>query len=67
MGIVLILAGLFSIVAAILNWEWYMTARKARFIVRIFGRTGARVFYVLLGLVFVVLGILQFLDVIHLQ
>ncbi|MFM9329457.1 immunity 17 family protein [Paenibacillus mesotrionivorans] len=43
-------AGLFSIVASILNWDWFFNHRQARIFLKMFGRTGARVFYTILGL-----------------
>ena len=49
-------AGTFTIVAAIADWEWFFSHPKARFFVDRFGRSGARVFYVILGLMLVVLG-----------
>ncbi len=55
-GLFVIAAGLFSLCGAILNWDWYMNHRKARFLVRILGRGGARVFYGVLGLGLIVLG-----------
>ena len=49
-GLFVIVAGILSLCGAIVNWEWYMNHRKARFLVRILGRGGARVFYGVLGL-----------------
>lgn len=43
-------AGAFTIVGAVMDWNWFMNSRRARFFVAIFGRTGARIFYILLGL-----------------
>ncbi|MBN1493400.1 MAG: immunity 17 family protein [Candidatus Omnitrophica bacterium] len=54
---ILIAAGVFSILGAINNWDWFMEHRKARFMVRILTRTGARVFYALLGTVIAAIGI----------
>jgi small neutral amino acid transporter SnatA (MarC family) len=45
----LIAAGLFSLVCAVMNWDWFMNHRKAKFMVNLIGRTGARIFYGLLG------------------
>ena len=56
-SLLLILVGLFSIICAIGNWEFFMGARRAAFFVRIFGRTGARIFYVLLGLFISTIGL----------
>ena len=47
---IMLAVGLFTVVCAALDVEWFMTHRKARFIVNIFGRDGARLFYILLGL-----------------
>ncbi len=58
MNIIFILVGLFAIAGAIFNWDWFMNSRKARFIVKIFTRTGARIFYLFLGSGIIVLGIL---------
>ncbi len=48
-GIFLGLMGCFSIAGGIFNWNWYMNSRRAAFLVKIMGRNGARVFYILLG------------------
>ncbi|MHC5054880.1 MAG: immunity 17 family protein [Planctomycetota bacterium] len=58
LGGALVAGGVFSIAGAVFNWEWFMTARKARFIVAIAGRTGARIFYGVLGVALVVIGAL---------
>lgn len=57
MGIVFIAAGIFSICGAIFNWEWYFNHWKARRMEELFGRTGARVMYILIGIFAVVGGI----------
>lgn len=53
-------AGIFSIVSSILNFDFYFESRKARFFVSIFGRNGARVFYGMLGIFLVILGVKTF-------
>ncbi len=55
-GWILAAAGLFSVVCAAFDFEWFMNHRKARFFVKILGRGGARIFYGVLGLALVVLG-----------
>ena len=57
-GLIFVAGGAFSILGAICNWEWFMNARKAKFIVKVFTRNGARIFYGLLGLALVILGVL---------
>jgi hypothetical protein len=67
LSVFIILAGLFSTAGAVYNWDWFMNARKARGIVRILGRTGARGLYGLLGAALMMLGILSLTGVIDLQ
>lgn len=43
------LMGAFSLAGAVMNWDWFMLGRKAQFFVKHLGRTGARVFYAVLG------------------
>jgi tetratricopeptide (TPR) repeat protein len=51
-------AGIFTILGAMLDWDWFMHHPRARFFVAILGRTGARVFYMLLGCFLLALGLL---------
>ena len=54
--ILFILIGSLSIAASYFNWDWYFNNYRARFLVKIIGRRGARVFYTVLGLFLVGLG-----------
>lgn len=58
LGLAIIAAGLFTAIAGVGNWDWFMNHPKARFMCSIFGREGARVFYIIIGIAFVVLGVL---------
>ena len=60
-------AGLFSLAGAILNWDWFMNSRKARFMVRILTRNGARIFYGFLGFTLFVFGLLGTIGIIDLS
>lgn len=42
-------AGLFTVVGALANWDWFFENSRAKPFVSLFGREGARVFYVVLG------------------
>lgn len=55
--IVFIALGLFSIIAAAFNIEWYFQTSGAAIFVRRWGRKGARIFYALLGIALVGCGI----------
>ena len=57
-GILFIAAGIFCFMGAFLNWGIFFNSGKAAFIVRIFGRKGARIFYMVLGLVIIAVGVM---------
>ena len=50
------LAGLFVIVAVVVDWNWFFSHPRARFFVDVFGRNGARVVYGILGSVMLYVG-----------
>ncbi|MCB9245482.1 MAG: immunity 17 family protein [Flavobacteriales bacterium] len=50
LGVLVIGAGVFSLLASLFNWEFFFTNYRARFFVKLFGRQGARIFYSLLAL-----------------
>ncbi|MDR1403886.1 MAG: immunity 17 family protein [Tannerellaceae bacterium] len=54
---VFVLAGLFAIIASVLNVDWFFNNRKIAVYVRLLGQTGARIFYVLVGIGLTVAGI----------
>ena len=56
--ILFIALGLFSIVASIMNLDWYFQTSGAMTFVKWLGRKGARIFYFLLGLGLITCGIL---------
>lgn len=56
-GIASILAGIFTIICAYCDFDWFMNNYRASFFVTIFGRDGARIFYIILGVLLVIIGI----------
>ena len=56
-GIIAVLIGLYCIMAAIFNWNWFFNNRRSKGVSKAFKRTGARIFYAALGLLFAGLGI----------
>jgi hypothetical protein len=54
--LVMVLAGLFSLIASICNWNFFFENRRAYLFVKLFGRNGARIFYSLLGLALIIGG-----------
>jgi hypothetical protein len=57
--ILLIVVGLFSIVCAVLDFDWFFNSRKSQLFVKMFGRNGARIFYALLGIFIIAMGIMS--------
>ncbi len=58
---IFIIAGFFSLVSSIFNFDWYFNSRKASTFVTFLGRTGARIFYGLLGIALIIAGIMFYL------
>ncbi len=54
-----VFAGLFAIYGAVRDWDWFMNDVRARVFVALLGRTGARGFYILLGIGLIGLGLMM--------
>ena len=59
MGLLVIGMGLFSIGGGVFAWPFFMNHRKARFMVGLIGENGARGFYVFLGVVICIVGVVM--------
>ncbi|WP_288945808.1 Imm17 family immunity protein [uncultured Megasphaera sp.] len=60
--ILFILLGLYSMGGAIKQWKWFVQDRRARKVAgRTGGTTGMRIFYVVLGLGFCIVGLISFM------
>ena len=57
-GLFGIAVGGFVLTAVFKNWDWFFSNRRAGLILKIFGRSGSRIFYGILGSVFFLGGIL---------
>jgi hypothetical protein len=55
-GLTILIGGLISIGGSLLNLSIFMDSPKVQPIIQSLGRTGARVFYIVLGVVFVLAG-----------
>ena len=64
-GLICIGSGVIAVIGAGFDWDWFMNHRKTQFFNRIFGRTGARIVYALLGTSLIVLGIMLALGIIR--
>lgn len=47
------LTGLISLLASLLDWDWFFTTRNTQFIVQNVGRRQARLFYGILGVILI--------------
>ncbi|MEQ1500870.1 MAG: immunity 17 family protein [Myxococcota bacterium] len=56
-GVVLAGVGVFSLYGAGTDADWFMASRRAALFVRMFGRGGARLFYAVLGIVLIGIGV----------
>lgn len=56
------LAGCISLLASLLNWNWFFTARNAQSVVRNVGRQRARLFYGILGVILIGMAVFFFLE-----
>ena len=52
-----LLAGIISLLASALDWEWFFTADNCRYLVNKLGRKGARWVYGIIGVLFIAAAI----------
>ncbi len=55
-----VFSGIVSLLAAVLDWDWFFTAQNTRFIVRRLGRHRARWCYGVLGVVLLGMAVVFF-------
>ncbi len=55
--IMMALVGVYCLCAAFFNWNWFFENRRARGLVMVFGRNGARIFYGILGILIIVMSV----------
>lgn len=55
-------AGGFSLLASVFNWDFFFNSRQASFFMDLFGRKGTRVFYGILGLLLIGVATKALLD-----
>ena len=54
---IFLLTGIVSLLASLLDWDWFFTADNASFLVKRLGRNGARWAYGALGVAFIAAAI----------
>ena len=55
--VIFLLAGIVSLLASLLDWDWFFTADNASFLVTRLGRRGARWAYGIIGALFIIAAI----------
>ena len=60
---IFLLAGIISLLASILDWEWFFTAENTRYLVKRFKRKGARWIYGTIGMLFIAAAIYFFIQI----
>ena len=60
---IFLLTGIISLLSSIFDWGWFFTADNSRFIVKKFGRSGARWFYGAIGLLLIAAAIYFFFQI----
>ena len=58
-AVILVIGGIFSIFCAYKDYDWFMENHKAWLIVKIFGRKGARIFYIGLGIFVIICALVM--------
>ena len=58
-GLLIGAIGVFCIFCAYKDYDWFMNNRKAVIFVNLFGRDGARKFYIGLGIVILIMGLIS--------
>ena len=66
-SIIFIAIGAFSIMASLFDWDFFFNNRKAQLFLRLFGRTGARIIYTIIGLGIFLVGFLSMIGLIDLS
>lgn len=56
------IAGIISLLTAILDWDWFFTAQNTQFVVQNVGRRQARWFYGVLGMILIGTAVFFFLN-----
>jgi hypothetical protein len=60
---IFLLAGAISLLASLLNWDWFFTADNVQFLVKRIGRNGTRWAYGIIGIVFISAAVYFFYQV----
>lgn len=60
---IFVVAGVIAILASVLNWEWFFTARNAEIVVKRLGRTKSRWLYGTAGVIFIAVAVYFYYEI----
>ncbi len=58
-SILLFAIGLFSVIISIANWDYFLKPKKGTTVIKLFGRSGTRIEYMLFGLLIMSAGVVS--------
>ncbi|MGN0594122.1 MAG: Imm17 family immunity protein [Hominimerdicola sp.] len=63
MALVMFAVGLFTLISSLKEAKWFFENRKAKPFVDMFGFKGAKIFYIILGIIFILLGFVPVIEI----
>ena len=59
LSLMIIVSGVLAIFCAFMDYDWFFNHSKAKPFVALFGRSGTRMFYIILGIAVIILGLMS--------
>ena len=56
-GLIPVAIGLFTFAAGLFIWDWFVRSKRMRILMNYVGPQGARIIYMILGIILVVIGV----------
>ncbi len=65
--VLLVAFGVFSILGAYFEWNFFYTSKKMQRIIRLIGKSGAKIFYIVIGAILFILALLDMTHIIDIN
>jgi len=59
--------GIYSVLGAYFEWNFFYNSRKAQRVVNLFGRSGAKIFYIVVGVILFSIALLDMTNIIDIH
>jgi hypothetical protein len=59
--------GIFSVLGAFFEWDFFFKNRRAVFVLNLLGKSGARIFYIVVGVILFSIAFLDMIDIIDIH